>query len=105
MQVVQHVALAIQRRFGRVQILRLFAGTQGAASESDHFSRLVVDGKHQAAAKTIIEAGGLLSLGDESRLLQLLRREARFKLPNQLITGRIGEAEAELGDVFGRYVP
>ncbi len=40
MQIVQHVALAIERCFGRVQILGLVARPQRAAAEADHFARL-----------------------------------------------------------------
>ena len=35
-------------------------------------------------------------------MLELLGREARFKLAGELIAGSLRESEAELGDLFGR---
>ena len=67
MQIVQHVALAIERRFGRVQILGLFAGSQRAAAEADHFAGFVVDREHQPAAKAIEESAAFLALQQPAR--------------------------------------
>ena len=101
MQIVQHVAFAIERGFGRVQILGLFAGSQRAAAEADHFAGFVVNRKHQPAAKTIVEAGALLPLGHQSGLFQLLGRRNAIQTAGPTGCRRLRQAQAELGDLLG----
>ena len=59
-KMVEHVALRIDRRLGRVQIFRHVVA-HGAAAEGDHFARFIGDGKHDAAAEAVVEAAALIA--------------------------------------------
>ena len=63
-QVIQHVALRIDRRFGRIQILGHVVA-QGAAPEGDDFSGFIRNGERNAAAKAI-EHAAVLTARDQA---------------------------------------
>ena len=70
MQVVQHVALFIYRRFRRIQVLGFVVGSQRPPAKANDFARFVVDRKHQAVAETVV-AGAVFALTDQAGLLHL----------------------------------
>ena len=78
-QVVEHGALLIYRRFRGIQILGFVRRIERAPAEADHLPRFAVDRKHQPVAETVVEAavfappqqtGVLQLLGGEPLLLQ-----------------------------------
>ncbi len=73
MQVVERGSLAVNGRLGRVEILRLIVIPHGAPAERDHLARLVMDGKHQAAPKRIVESRAFVAPPHQTGRFKLLR--------------------------------
>src|SRR5262249_25543998 len=51
---VQDVRFRVQRRFRRIEVLRLGSRREGPAAETNDFAALIPDRKHQPPAKTVI---------------------------------------------------
>ena len=64
-EMVENATFGINRRFGRVHVLRHVIA-HGAAAEGDHFAGFIRDGEHDAAAKTIVEAVAILVARDDA---------------------------------------
>ena len=61
---IQQVALRVERRLGRVQILRLLV-TERATAEGDDAALQVADREHQPPAEAVVDAGTALTLDDQ----------------------------------------
>ena len=102
-QIVEHVALLVDQRFGRVQIFRIVLRRQRPAAVADDLSGLVVDREHQAVAETVVGAA-VLALAHQPGLLHLRGREvALLEQPEHRAPGTFGVAEPELLDGLPRY--
>ena len=71
-QMVENVALRIDRRLGRVQIFRQVIA-QSAPSERHNLSRFVGNGKHDAPAESVVEPLALIAAEQAGNLEHLLR--------------------------------
>src|SRR5437870_3364923 len=93
---VEQVALGVERRLGRVEILGLLVA-EGAAAEGDDAALEIADREEEAAAESIVDARAALTRdrearGDEHVFRDLLRfHEARECVP---ALGRQPQAEA-----------
>ncbi len=92
-EMVQHVALRIDRRLGRVQILGHVVAHR-AAAEGDHLGRFIRDGEHDAAAKAVVEPSALVAREKPRRLEQLFR-VFRFQVAQQRVARRRRKAQPE----------
>ena len=101
MDVVQHRVLAVNRRFGRIQVLGLPVRLQAPPAVADQISAIGVDGKHEPVAKARVNRTILLGLAHQARLqnvrpLELLALE---KAHQCIAAWRV--AQAEFLDLFG----
>ena len=96
--VIQHVALGIDGSFGRVHVFGHVVA-QGAAAEGDYFSGFVGDGKHDAAAETVVKALALVAREQAGKFQQFFGIFC-FQVAIERVAGRRRIAQAEFGDCF-----
>ena len=92
-EVIEEVALRIDRRLGRIHVFRHVVAHR-ATAECDHFAGIVRDREHDAAAEAIVETPALIARkesGDFEQRLGILRLE----LAQQRVAGRWRPSEAE----------
>ena len=63
---IQHVALRVERRLGRVEVFRLLVA-ESTPPEGDDAALEIADGEGQPPAETIVDTGAALALDDEAR--------------------------------------
>src|SRR5580704_3014160 len=100
-EVIEDIALRIDRSFGRVEILRHVV-TEGAAAEGNDFSGFVGDGECDAATEPIEEAIAALIARDQAGFDEELVWIFCFELTEQNIAAAWGIADPELFDDFLR---
>src|SRR5207244_6608067 len=61
---IQHVALRVERRLGRVEVFRLLVA-ESTPPEGDDAALEIADGEGQPPAEAIVDAGAALALDDE----------------------------------------
>src|SRR5579883_73751 len=102
-QIVEHVALLIYRRFRRVQVLGLIVGGQRASAEGDDAAAAVVDRKHQAVAEDLVGAA-VVALAHQAGLFDQRGRElALLEEPQQRAAAAVRVAQPELIGGFRRH--
>src|SRR5262249_59466056 len=92
---IEDGACGVDRRLGRIQVFRRLV-TEGAAAESDHASLEIADGKHEAAAETVVDPAPALTSNREACPLERIDRDVLTTHEReQAVPAFRREAEAE----------
>ncbi len=104
-QAIEIPTLIIEPGLGRIQILRR-PPVHGPRTESDRPPLDVGDGKHDPAAKTVVDPGAILRPLRQPAIHQRLKRKALFlQKRDQVVPPGRGVAEAEATDGLLRNTP